>query len=101
MNLRELFHLPLSADKLTLINPPRIQGMMTGALMACVEPSGRVTILYEDHSTESALVPAPVPQEFIPLVGIVQALARKPKLKTAAALRAQDTEFLRKTTQTG
>ena len=46
----------LTGDKKFFVNPPRIQGMMTGTIYAYQTKDGGITLHYEDGTEETRLV---------------------------------------------
>ena len=76
MTLGELFEVPAGTIG-TLLTPPNIQVMLTGARLALIEPTDRVSLLYIDGSIERAFIPmAERPIDFMALVSAVQTAAR-------------------------
>jgi hypothetical protein len=61
------------ASKRQVYLVPMIQTLMTGVTHYEVWPGGKVRLHYQDHTTETAKLPIPVPDDVFAVVGAVQA----------------------------
>lgn len=59
-------------QNVTVIIPPNILCLMTGVVMAKSWGNGKVELTYTDHTTETAVIETPIPQDWFQLVGSVQ-----------------------------
>ena len=61
------------ASKRTVYRVPLIQTLMTGVTYDEVWPNGKVRLHYQDHTTETAKIPIPVPDDVFGITSAVQA----------------------------